>query len=74
MSVIPYPSPLTQALVNDVPQSYVPDTVQPLSLTSDGRLRVSTIASDLTQAWQSTLDNPWASDNSPWREIGWFEL
>lgn len=58
--------PLMQALVNDSPTSYATETVQPLSMTNQGRLRVSTVAADVTQVWQHTFESPWSDDN-PWQ-------
>jgi hypothetical protein len=51
--------------VSDTVESYVSDTVRPLSITADGRLRVSTVPADIEQVWQHTFDNPWDVD-SPW--------
>lgn len=55
--------PLIQGWVNDAPQSFRPDTLQPISLTTEGRLRVSTVVSDNGQLWQHTFDSPWSDDN-----------
>lgn len=52
-------SPL--ALVADVPQTYEDGSSQPLSLTTDGRLRVSTAPSLVDQVWQGTFDSPWGT-------------
>lgn len=38
--------PMVQALVSDARESYLSNTIRPLSLTSDGRLRVSTSPAD----------------------------
>jgi hypothetical protein len=57
--------PLMQGAVSDTVESYVSDTVRPLSITADGRLRVSTVPADIEQVWQHTFDNPWDVD-SPW--------
>jgi len=51
--------PLVQALVNDTPSSYSIDSVQPLSLTAEGRLRVSSVDSNIDKIWQETFDDPW---------------
>lgn len=59
--------PLVQAVVSDVPSSFLTDTVQPLSLTADGRLRVSTVMSQMDQVWRGTFTSPWFSDSS-WLE------
>lgn len=53
--------PLVQAVVSDTPQSYVSATIQPLSVTSEGRLRVSTVESYNDRIWQHTFESPWAS-------------
>lgn len=55
--------PMVQAVVSDVPQSYVDGYVQPLSLTADGRLRVSTVSSDITRIWQNTFNNFWSIED-----------
>lgn len=47
------------ALVTDVPQSYIPESSHPLSLTSEGRLRVSSVDSMIDKVWQGYHDNPW---------------
>lgn len=54
--------PLVQAVVSDTPQSYNPDQVYPLSITTEGRLRVATVPADIDQVWQHTFDNPFAYD------------
>lgn len=59
------PSPLLQGVVSDTPQSYTPDTLQPISLTSEGRVRVSMVQADLTQVWQHTTEDPWVMGD-PW--------
>lgn len=59
--------PMVQGLVSDVPDSFLVDTIRPLSLTSDGRLRVSAAISQIDQVWQGTFASPWFSDN-PWLE------
>ncbi len=51
--------PMIQALVNDVPNSYSIGAIQPISLTSEGRVRVSSVQADINQIWQNTFDNPW---------------
>src|SRR4051812_13661701 len=56
---------LPRAIVSDVPVSYVTDAVQPLSLTTQGRLRVSSVAADITQVWQNTFGDGGWMDDSP---------
>lgn len=63
--------PVVQGVVNDSPQPYVPGFVHPLSLTSDGRLRVETapVSRDLelfvpfnfgqVQSLVVVSNNPW---------------
>jgi hypothetical protein len=60
--------PMVQSRVNDSPQSYDVDTLQPLSMTADGRLRVSTVISDVNRVWQHTNDDPWTADGSSWEQ------
>lgn len=55
--------PMVQGVVSDVPNSFSIDTVQPLSLTAEGRLRVSAVMSQIDQVWQHTFDNPWYADD-----------
>lgn len=43
--------PMVQALVSDTSQSYTPDQIRPLSMTADGRLRVSSVDSLAYSAW-----------------------
>lgn len=59
--------PMIQGLVSDSPESFISGDVHPLLLTSEGRLRVSAVNSDINQVWQNTWDNPWAAEN------GWGE-
>lgn len=59
--------PMVQAVVSDVPNSFSIDTVQPLSMTAEGRLRVSAVMSQIDQVWQGTFSSPWFSENS-WLE------
>lgn len=51
--------PMVQGLVNDVPSSFLSGNIQPLSLTSEGRLRVSTVPSDIQNIWRGTFNSPW---------------
>lgn len=61
---------VTGGLVNDTPQSYSPNDIRPLSLTSDGRLRVSSVDALNESVWRNTFNNPWdsipTSDQSGW--------
>lgn len=43
--------PVVQARVNEAALDYVSDTVEPLSMTIDGRLRVSTAADEIGSPW-----------------------
>lgn len=54
--------PMVQGVVNDTPSSYIVAAIQPLSLTPEGRLRVSSVNSDIKQAWQNTFDDSWPGD------------
>lgn len=54
-----------KAVVNDSPVSFETGSVQRLSLTTQGRLRVSMVEADTTQVWQHTFTSPWSTDN-PW--------
>lgn len=47
------------ALVSDTPSSYIPDSTQMLSLTSEGRLRVSSVDSTIEKVWSTFDNNPW---------------
>lgn len=58
--------PLSQAIVSDSPESYTPGYVQPLSMTSEGRMRVSAVIADIDRAWQHTFDNPWPAGTAAW--------
>lgn len=58
--------PMVQGVVNDSPQSYLDGIVRPLSLTSQGRVRVSTVQADVGQVWESIQDSPWSFTESPW--------
>lgn len=57
--------PTTNAIVSDVPQSYIDGQIQSLSITANGRLRVSSVHADIERVWQNVQDNPWTTDN-PW--------
>lgn len=50
--------PMVQGLVNDVPSSYIAGQLQPLSLTSEGRLRVSAVPADIQKIWNGTFGYP----------------
>jgi hypothetical protein len=52
--------PMVQAIVSDTPESFVADTIRPLSLTSEGRLRVSMVPADIDRVWNDVFDNPWS--------------
>lgn len=57
--------PMVQGLVNDTPSSYSDGVIQPLSLTAEGRLRVSSVPSTVDHIWQDTFTvDPWSE--SPW--------
>lgn len=57
------PGILSEGLVNDTPSSFTVNTVQALSLTTEGRLRVSSVDSYLNNIWQTTFESdPWDSD------------
>lgn len=53
-------------LVSEAPQSLNDGDTQPLSLTAQGRLRVSSIQADIERVWQSTTADPWGSLNNQW--------
>jgi len=50
---------IPKALVNETPESYLPGSAQPLSLTSDGLLRVRSQQDDFNRIWQGTFASPW---------------
>lgn len=50
--------PMVQGLVNDVPSSYLAGQVHPLSLTAEGRLRVSAVPADTKSIWNNIFDDP----------------
>lgn len=54
--------PLVQGIVSDVPESYLPDYIRPLSLTTDGRLRVATAPSNVDLDFFDDL-NPFGDAN-----------
>lgn len=56
---------MVQGLVNDTPNSYEVGVLQPLSLTAEGRLRVSAVPADVGRVWQETFESPWFEDD-PW--------
>lgn len=59
--------PMVQGLVNDTPDTYFAGVIQPLSLTAEGRLRVSSVESTLNHIWQDTFSaDPWDDTDSPW--------
>jgi hypothetical protein len=55
--------PMVQGRVSDTPNSFMPDTLQPLSLTSAGRLRVSSAPAEIDQVWTAWGSNPFAQEN-----------
>lgn len=54
--------PLVHAVVSESPHSYLDDELRPLSLTAEGRLRVSTYPALIDQVWQGTFANPWETE------------
>lgn len=56
--------PMVQGLVNESVQNHFDGVLAPLSLTYDGRLRVSSMPADITRVWQGIFGNPWPSDNT----------
>jgi hypothetical protein len=56
MSATDLKGPLAQAMVNDSPNVYVVNEVRPLSVTAEGRLRVSSAESTATASWGSHSD------------------
>jgi hypothetical protein len=56
---------LSQGLVTDLPQSYLPNSIYPISLTAEGRLRVSSVEADINKIWQGTFNDPWNFDFTP---------
>lgn len=55
-----------RGLVTDTPSTLIDGDIQPLSLTPQGRLRVSTVQADIEKIWQSTWDNPWDDVADQW--------
>lgn len=53
--------PMVQGVVNDTPNSYVAGELRPMSMTPEGRLRVSTAPSYIDDVWNMTFDGPWAA-------------
>ena len=58
--------PNDTAIVSDSPESFLADTTHPLSMTPQGRLRVSMVSSDIESVWINTFNNPWASCINLW--------
>lgn len=69
--------PMVQALVDDAPPTYIAGNIQPLSLTNEGRLRVSAAAAlDNIRFFEddfpvyagspSYISSPWASPSAVW--------
>lgn len=57
--------PLMQAMVSESPSSYLDGVVQPLSMTSEGRLRVSAVQSYYDHIWGTTFNSPWGEVETP---------
>lgn len=55
--------PMMQGLVNDTPQSYVANQLQPISLTAEGRVRVSAVSADINRVWNNTFNNPFFQED-----------
>lgn len=62
--------PMVQAMVDDAPPAYLDGEVRPLSLNSQGRLRVAAVIVDPAEIWNSLDKNQWA-DCSPWSQETW---
>lgn len=55
---------MAAAVVSESPPSFSDDTIQPLSITAQGRLRVSSVQADIEKVWQGTWGDPWGSANN----------
>lgn len=59
--------PLVMGLVSDTAQPALDGVVSPLSINSEGRLRVASVNVDLDAAWQAILawpsGDPWQTEN-----------
>lgn len=56
------PSAVVKGVVSETPPHLDPDTMQPMSLTNEGRLRVSTVITDNSRVWNGTFASPWGSE------------
>lgn len=61
---------LIAGIVNDTPESFNVGEQHRFSLTPEGRLRVASTQSDVTQIWRSTFDDPWGSCDNPFATKG----
>lgn len=61
--------PMVQAMVDDSPPSYIDGEVRPLSLNSQGRLRVAAVIVDPSEIWDCILKSQWVDD--PWAKGTW---
>ena len=62
---------ITKAVVNETPESYLPGSSQPLSLTNDGQLRVRSQQDDFNKIWQGTFASPWGMDSPSGAEVNY---
>jgi hypothetical protein len=56
---------MPRGLVSDTPQSYLDGQLQPLSLSSDGRLRVSSVPASIPEYEDITPDFDFFGDPHP---------
>lgn len=66
---------VASAVVNDTPEVYTPADIQALSITTDGRLRVSSVQAHVyldqfgPLPLSTVSDNPWALGDHPWSSL-----
>lgn len=65
---------ITKALVSDAVESYIGGEVRPLSLTTDGRLRTTSIDAPTYMEFFTAFDfgspqDIWTPTNSPWKAL-----
>lgn len=60
---------LARGTVEDSPLSLLPGAIQALTLTTEGRLRVSSVPGYNEQIWHDVVkaDNPFVQSSNPWQ-------
>lgn len=65
------PRQLAEGLVNDLPSSYLEGEIKPISMTSEGRVRVAAVQADIEKIWTADPMAAWDSTDNPYDGEAW---